>query len=866
MLDKISNKLNQRFSREGSTVEKMMLLFFFTLVIGYLLSPKIIFQRSQYHEGDIITSDMIAEKDILLEDRVSTEQKKATLLAELPLYYDYDAQLSAKTVARIRSAFIEVRKSFAELEKEKRAIRKDIEKLGQDFLVNREKLEEANRKEKVFSLILSNNQKQLKGLGAANETKNSFDRQKLLFNIAKQKRFIKVEQQRRTVLLKEGAEILEKLKTEKARQEQNTASIFLKEQEKLQQFISQLEIKIDKENLSLFDFPFYHVELESLLVRFISEGLKEMSLADLSSLPEGKIQPARVKNLSSGEEIQVRDLKKVTTVKVIKEQLLDQVKLLKLREYPIKSLRVLRLLVEKMIRPTLTENRQQFEKQKEEIQNNLSPVYISLKKGEMIARRGEKATLRQVELINVYQQAVSNIGKIPQIVGVFLLAGFGFHLIYRSLKLRKVKEAAQFKTLIMIGVAVLLTVGIVKGSVTISETMSFYYPEIPFGVYTYALPIALCSMLIGVLLNYEAAFMAGIMVSIFVATILQNNLYFFFFGMTGSMVAALPIHNCASRFDLLKQGFKISAVNLVTVVIIVLVESNQFSAAAFWPYLLSAAMGGVIVSVLTTFFLPLFESLFDVTTDLKLLELSNMNHPALKELMIRAPGTYHHSIMVGNLAEAGALKVGGNPLLVRVASYYHDIGKGEMPEYFIENCAPNRGSGHDYLNDPFISAEIIVNHVLEGAKMADRYRLGTAIKDILKQHHGTTMVKYFYFQARKLTEEAGSNPDDVKPDLFTYPGPKPQTIESAVVMIADSCEASTRSLDDPTPENIKEMVYKVTKNMLDDGQMDESGISLKQFHTVVETYIEMLISIHHHRIKYPDHEEKTRAQSGTVLL
>ncbi len=226
-----------------------------------------------------------------------------------------------------------------------------------------------------------------------------------------------------------------------------------------------------------------------------------------------------------------------------------------------------------------------------------------------------------------------------------------------------------------------------------------------------------------------------------------------------------------------------------------------------------------------------------------------MNHPVLKKLVFNAPGTYQHSVVVGNLAESGALKIEANPLLARVASYFHDIGKGKQAFYFIENQPPNSQNIHDGM-DPYDSVKAIINHLKFGLEMAEKHRLGTAIKDILVQHHGTSIVKLFYEKAQRLADDSVDS-QKVDEKLFRYPGPKPQTKEAALVMLADITEASTRSIVKPTKESVTRLINKVAWGLLESGQLDESGITMRDFRTVVDEYCKVMISIHHHRLQYP---------------
>jgi hypothetical protein len=257
-------------------------------------------------------------------------------------------------------------------------------------------------------------------------------------------------------------------------------------------------------------------------------------------------------------------------------------------------------------------------------------------------------------------------------------------------------------------------------------------------------------------------------------------------------------------------------------------------------------LNGFIVAFLASTVLPFLETLFDITTNMRLLELSNMNHPALKDLSVRAPGTYHHSIVVGNLAESASEGVRGNALLVRVASYYHDLGKSLCPLYFVENQA-NRNY-HDDL-PARTSAQIIIGHVKNGLEIAKRHRLGKAICDILEQHHGTSLVRYFFHKAQ---QENADLETPVKEEDFRYPGPKPQTKEAGLVMLADITESATRSLEEPSEETIRGMVQKQATRVYSEGQLDESGLTFNDLSFIERTFVRVLQSVHHHRIPYPE--------------
>ncbi|MDM8535329.1 HDIG domain-containing protein, partial [Desulfobacterales bacterium HSG17] len=250
---------------------------------------------------------------------------------------------------------------------------------------------------------------------------------------------------------------------------------------------------------------------------------------------------------------------------------------------------------------------------------------------------------------------------------------------------------------------------------------------------------------------------------------------------------------------------------------------------------------------------PLFELIFGYTTDIKLLELSNLDQPIMRQLMLEAPGTYHHSVTVGTMVEAAAGEIGANPLLAKVCGYYHDIGKIKKPMYFIENQARGKNR-HDKLA-PSMSSLILINHLKEGVELAKAHKLSQPIIDTIRQHHGTSLIRYFYNKAVQLKGD-----DAIKIEDFRYPGPRPQTRESGLVMLADVVEAASRALENPTPSRIQGLVRDLFNNIFTDGQLDNCELTLKDLHAIASIYNKILNGIHHHRIEYG--ETPTQQQNG----
>lgn len=361
----------------------------------------------------------------------------------------------------------------------------------------------------------------------------------------------------------------------------------------------------------------------------------------------------------------------------------------------------------------------------------------------------------------------------------------------------------------------------------------------------YLAPVAAGSMLFSILLDNRLAYFITMILALFVGLLTNGNqLLYAITAFVGGTVGVYQVSKVNQTSDLAKSGLSVALANIVTIVTLAFLAGN----VSLNTILFGASMGainGILSAVLMIGVLPYLESAFSVTSMIKLLELSNPNHELLRRLLLEAPGTYHHSLMVGNLAEASAEAVGANPLLVRVGAYYHDIGKIKRPEYFVEN---QRGfdNPHEKIA-PALSTLIITSHVKEGLEMGREARLPEVILDFIEQHHGTSLAKYFYSRALEEDREG-----KISEESFRYEGPKPQTKEVALVMLADSVEAAVRSLPEPTPENIREMVWVIINDKLDDGQLEECDLTFKDLDIISDSFCKLLEGVYHKRIEYPE--------------
>lgn len=367
------------------------------------------------------------------------------------------------------------------------------------------------------------------------------------------------------------------------------------------------------------------------------------------------------------------------------------------------------------------------------------------------------------------------------------------------------------------------------------------------------IPLTVTALILTVAYNPPFALLMSLSLSLAMIVMLDGSLNDLLVAMGGQATAILTLRNIRSRTRLVKVGIASGMAYLAMTLATELYTGQTWGliiSDSIWA-LVWGALAGFIVSGL----LPVVERAFAIVTDVSLLELGDGSHPLLQELVRRAPGSYTHSMTVATLAEPCAEAIGANPLLARVGSYFHDIGKMLKPQYFIENqSGENR---HDSL-EPALSTLIIIGHVKDGIALAEQYRLPRPIVDFIQQHHGTTLVEYFFREALRLHESQGNTPPrcDGQPHplepSFRYPGPKPQTRENGIVMLADAVESSSRALSSPTPGSLRKLVHDLLMKRLLDGQFEESGLTLTELHIIEETLCKGLVALYHSRIKYPE--------------
>lgn len=573
----------------------------------------------------------------------------------------------------------------------------------------------------------------------------------------------------------------------------------------------------------------------------------------------------KIPRLTTEDIIEMKPVARNIVTQLMNDQITDaqtaRAKVAELVSISSLSQRTAREVVQELARLAIVSNKFYDEDATKEAEvqarENTPTVYI--KQGDVLVSKGQLITPELYQLLDENGLLNNEVNYWPEL-GLLLLSAM---LAVGLLMFIRQTGASGFKynnsQLLMLVLVFVITLVCLRLTALLQTDDRIF---IGFGA-----PVAIGAMLLAMLLDISLAYFCSILFAVMASVILnvqQNTVFDFTFGFLAlivSYVAVFATHRAGQRSTLLKGGIMVSLFGALTVFVTSLLAGGNWKEIDTLYGVGFAFAGGLITAVLVIGLMPFFEATFGILSALKLVELSNPNHPLLRKLLTETPGTYHHSVMVGNLSEAAAEAIGADGLLCRVGSYYHDIGKTKRPFYFIEN-QNNMDNPHDSI-EPMLSKSIIVAHARDGVEMLKEYKLPKPIRDIAEQHHGTTFLHYFYHKALRLAEENGTEPDFTEED-FRYPGPKAQSKEAAVVGIADSVEAAVRSLRKPTVEQIETMIAKIIKGRLDDHQFDDCDLTMKELDVIARTLKEAVMGIFHSRIEYPEETRKPKKEEGAV--
>lgn len=581
------------------------------------------------------------------------------------------------------------------------------------------------------------------------------------------------------------------------------------------------------------------------------DGLKQQSVVNSPEVLEELAQMPFyvVRSVTDGTEKQVSDTKELLDLAGMR-QLLSNTIQKELVNIPVEIQQWVLEETNAQLRPNTVFNFTETQARRKLAYDAVEPIYLQARQGQMVVREGTIVTEEmrmKLEAMHQNQWTHAMLWRIFGLVitlGGLLWIGRWFLLITSATFPRDQKTGYLLGFILLItSVLSTITLAIGQGLVELLNWPPNMVIYLPFA----ALGAALTSLTVGARAGIAGgALVIGTILSLLGALVTNGGLPLFVYYIVGSLVGATTLRTCRRRSDLLYAGVKIGAVQALSVPVIELLSGNDPS----WYWLIGGAMAmtsGLLTGLWALAIVPMLESLFNITTDSHLAELASGDHPLVKELSLRSPGTYHHSVMMGNLTEAAAESIQANPLLARVMALYHDIGKVNAPHYFIENqSGENR---HDQLT-PSMSSKVIMAHVKVGLEMATKYKLGSLIQEAIVTHHGTSLLQYFYNRA---VNQASERHETVSPEDYRYPGPRPHSREAGILMLADSVEAASRTLKNPVPAQIQALVKRIISAKIHEGQLDDCLLTLREITRIEEAFTRVLtLGFYHRRIEYPD--------------
>lgn len=598
----------------------------------------------------------------------------------------------------------------------------------------------------------------------------------------------------------------------------------------------------------------FGTDLEERMRNLASQALRQGLVEGKERLLENRLGGVTLRNLATGDEQRHYDLYDHLDFPVEARELLEG----RVSDWRELSASQRRLVVEFLIanlEPNLSLNQRETRERQQSAADATPPVFEQVRKGQVVVRKGDEIDVSAARLIREITGETGDwkiFERMLPVLGTFALLALSLALLWYGLRNERV--VAHSRERIFCEVVLLFLVALLgtKLSFVISTALASTFDTDPFGSfrsYAYGVPFAGIA-LVGILLfGRQAATLLALVFSVLVSRLAGvDALWITLYSLIGCLAAVYAAERTQfkQRLIMLRLGFVVAMFNIVAVLILTAL-SGSFDAGLMQVAfdVLCALAGGFLVAAVASFALPILESLLGITTDIKLVELANTNLPLLRRLAFEAPGTFQHSMMVANLAKEGCEAIGADPVLAHTGGLYHDVGKMNRPEYFIENQIAGRNP-HDKLN-PSMSALVLINHVKEGLGLAREHHLPQVLRDAIAQHHGTRLITYFY----KRAQERADDPDEVTESEYRYPGPKPQTKVMGVLMLADGVEAASRTLAEPTTPRIRLLIQKIVDDCLEDGQLDECDLTLSDLRRVSDSFLRVLTRIYHQRIDYP---------------
>ncbi|MFO8112886.1 MAG: HDIG domain-containing protein [Desulfosalsimonadaceae bacterium] len=611
------------------------------------------------------------------------------------------------------------------------------------------------------------------------------------------------------------------------------------------EFESMLGIPVSAGAYSILEKEGFSSEIAALINETLNRILDNGVVSNKEMLLREQDRGITLKTIGSGEEVVVWNLRQFygldqakTMVRVAGDPLLRG------KDYNLVNLIV--DITQRLIQPNITLNRTLTENRKQAAEKEIKPILYQIKKGEMILREGQRVTETDILKLNALTHNAKDIDLLGKRIGTALIIFWLLVITYFiTMTYRFSMQAHQNRNLLFMGSVLVIFFVIAQMSISLAISFS---ENVALGLTTesmfYGIPLAAAAMTVCQFAGFSAAFPFAIVVALIAGLLFENSYVYCIYFLASGIVGAYWIQNARRRKDFIVIGAKLGALNIVMATSLTIYLAEISAARVSWDAVF-AFLGGISAGILTIGVSPLVEMVFKYTTDSTLAERANLDQPLMRRLMLEAPGTYHHSVIVGSLVEAAAAEIGANPLLAKVCGYYHDIGKLKNPQHFIEN-QKNGKNIHNKLA-PSMSCLILISHIKNGVELARENRLEPEIIDAIKQHHGTSTISFFYEKAKQQKKDQPINIDH-----FRYPGPKPQTKETALVMLADQVEAASRTLENPSHSRLQGLVQFLINKIFSDNQLNECPLTLKDLHIIARTYVKILTGIHHHRVEYPD--------------
>jgi putative nucleotidyltransferase with HDIG domain len=607
------------------------------------------------------------------------------------------------------------------------------------------------------------------------------------------------------------------------------------------------------EQLDLLARRRFSPDLEDRIRGVLVQALRRGVVGNKAMLLENRLHGIALRNLASGgEQVQLDLFGPLGAPNEARELLESEV-----RAWSGYSAAERRLLVDMLLDnlpANLLPNRSETLARREAAAASAGQVFNQIRKGQVIVRKGDVVDAADARVIAQMRGERQFRRQIPPLAATLCLLSLAALVVWLGLQRERVADHGPRR---LFGEGLLLLLVSLLGAkfcFLVAGALSGVFDAAPFTSarsWAYATPLASLALLAGLLLGRNSALLLSLLFSVLGSRLAVDgdSLWMVFYGLAGSLAAiyALDRYQFRQRLVMARVGTVVGLTNAVMALVLsTLVVPAERGPMQVGFDVLCAFAGGLLVAAVASFAVPILESMLNITTDIKLVELSNTNLPLLRRLAFEAPGTFQHSLMVANLAKEGCEAIGADPVLAYAGGLYHDIGKVLRPDYFVENQLPGHNR-HDKLL-PSMSALIIVNHVKDGVELAREHNLPRVLRDAIRQHHGNRLITFFY---KRALEQRDPEQGDVTEEKYRYPGPKPQNKVMGVLMLADAIEAASRTLTEPTPVKIRGLIRKILEDCLNDGQLDQTDLTLSDLNQVTEAFLRVLANIFHQRVDYP---------------